>query len=214
MSRRLAVALLALALSACGALQGVKSRLPPREPQPGPEDGAYAALRDQASRRATLYDGFLHRADLSGTWISPEVREAGTRRMAAWQGWSPAELEAALAAARAEEAKGEEFLLALYTADRKHNDLTSKASVWRVVLDDGAAQAGATSVEAVPIDANTRQLFPYVGPFDLLYRVRVPWAGAPLTGRPFKLRVQGALGALVLDFGPDGTRAARPHVAP
>lgn len=214
MTRRHALALLALALAGCGAVQQVKSRLPPREPSPGPDDGAFAALRDASSRGARLYDGFVHRATLNGTWLSPEVREGATRRLAAWQGWGPAELAAALQADQAEAARGEQFLLALYTAERRQNDLSSQGSVWRVVLDDGTTQATAAAVEVVPIDANVKQLFPYVGPFDVVYRARVPWTGAPLAGRPFTLQVRGAVGPLVLDFGPGGGRPKKPAQAP
>jgi len=63
-------------------------------------------------------------------------------------------------------------------------------------------------------DATMRALFPYVGPFDLVYRVRVPWKGAPLTGRPFQLRVSGALGRLDLRFNEPGSPVERPHMAP
>lgn len=212
MTRRLATLALALALAGCGAVQSVKSRLPPREPRVGPEDGAYADLRDAVSRHARLYDGFVHRADLNGTWLSQEVREAGTSRLAAWQAWSPEELASALAADRAEEAKGQEFLLALYTAERKHNDLAEKDSIWRVLIDDGEVEAVASSVELVTLDANVKQLFPYIGPFDVVYRVKVPWTGEPR--RPFTLRLMGALGSLTLDFGPRGKPADRPHQAP
>ncbi len=214
MTRRHALALLAVALAGCSAVQGVRSRLPPREPQPGPDDGAYADLRDEVTRRARLYDGFVHRADVTVTWLSPDVRDAGARRLAAWQGWTTAELDKALAAQQAEAAKGEQFLVSLYTADRKHNDLADPGSIWRIQLDDGTVLAPAAAVEVVPKDANTMQLFPFVGNFDLVYKVRVPWTGQPLTGRPFTLRIMSALGPLVLDFGPKGGRADRPHQAP
>lgn len=214
MTRRHAVALLAVALAGCGAVQGVKSRLPPREPQPGPEDGAYADLRDAATRRARLYDGFLHRADATVTWLSPEVQEAGARRLAAWQGWTTAELDKALAAQAEEARKGEQFLVAFYAAERKHNDLADSTSIWRIRLDDGTTQAVASSVELVPKDANVLQLFPYVGNFDVVYRVRVPWTGQPLTGRPFTLKILSALGPLSLDFAPGRSSSDRPHQAP
>jgi hypothetical protein len=208
------LAVLLVALAGCGAIQGVRSRLPPRAPQPGPAAGEYAALREAASRRASLYDGLVHRADLSGTWLSPSVRLAGTRQVAEWQGWRPAELEKALEADRVAAAKGEEFVVALYTAERKHNDLDAKPSIWHIELDDGTTSAEAASVEWIPADATTVQLFPFAGVFDTLYRIRVPWSGEPLPGRPFVLRVAGALGELELDFGPSGKRAVRPHGAP
>lgn len=213
MTRR-ALLLALLSLAGCGAIQGVKSRLPPREPQPGPEAGDFADVRDAATRQGKLYDGFIHRATAVATWLSPPVREAATRRLAAWQGWPEADLEAALAAERAEAAKGEEFVLAFYTAEPRDNDLERTPSIWRIELTDGAAQATAARATVVEDDATMRQLFPYVGPFDLLYRVRVPWSGAPLGDRPFQLRIAGALGRIELRFNERGPEVERPHVVP
>lgn len=214
MRRRAALASLALALAGCGAWQGVKSRLPPRQPQPGPHAGAYAELRDAATRRATLYDGFVSRATVSATWLSAPVREAATRRLAEWQGWGAAELEAALQAGRAEAGGQEEFLVALYTSDRSANDLDLKGSTWRLILDDGATQVNPGRVERIRADATLAQLYPFIGPFDEVYRVKVPWAGPPLSGRTFFLRLRSAIGALDLDFGPDGLAGERPWLAP
>jgi hypothetical protein len=213
MTRLLLAAALSLALAGCSLFQGMNERLP-RHPSPGPAGGEYAALREAASRHDSLYDGLVHRADLNGTWLSPAVRLAGTRQLAEWQSWTPGELEAALKADQAAAAKGEEFVLALYTAERKHNDLDVKPSVWHVEIDDGQRVAVASTVEVLTADATTQQLFPYVGPFDVVYRIRVRWDGPPLEGRRFVLRLAGAVGKLELDFGADGRRAPRPHVAP
>ena len=214
MTRPIHAALLALGLAGCSLFQGMRDKIPPREPQPGPAAGEYAGLSGAASRRDTLYDGLVHRATLTGTWLSPAVRQAGTRQLAEWQSWSPAELEAALVADEAAAAKGEEFVIALYTAERRHNDLDARPSIWRIVLDDGQRRADAAPAEAIPSDATTEQLFPYIGPFDTVYRVRVPWSGPPLAGRPFVLRMASALGTMELDFGPGGKRAVRPHTVP
>jgi hypothetical protein len=211
---RTAAAAAALLLAGCGAIQGVQSRLPPREPQPRPDEGEWAKVRDAATRREKLYDGFVHRADATATWLSPPVREAGTRRLADWQAWATEDLAKALEADRAEEARGEEFVISFYTANARQNDLDSKESVWRLEIDDGTTRVAAGVVTSVKADATIKQLFPYVGPFDEVYRVKVPWSGAPLAGRPFVLRVAGALGKLELDFGPEGKPADRPHVAP
>lgn len=216
MRRRLATAGLALvvALTGCATLGGVKDRVTTREPPPSPASSAYGAVREAASRRDGLYDGLDHRADLSGTWLSPEVRLSASRQLAEWQGWSEAELQKAQAADLAAGDKGEQFVLALYTAERKDNDLDGRPSIWHIEVDDGAQRTEASSVEAIPADATVRQLFPYVGPFDVVYRVFVPWKGAPLAGRPFVLRVGSALGTLELDFGPRGQRTRKPFSGP
>jgi hypothetical protein len=209
MSRLVTAAALALLAAGCGA--GVPFH---RAPQPGTDTGDWGELRDQASRRASLYDGFVHRADATATWFSPDVREAGIRRQSEWQARNQEEVEQAIATGRAEAAKGEEFVVAVYTADRRANDLDSRTSVWHLELDDGEVRVPASEVTALTTDATIRQLFPYVGPFDVVYRVRFRWTGAPLTERPFKLYIAGGLGAMVLDFGPGGERPQAPRQAP
>jgi hypothetical protein len=200
--------LAALLLAGCGGLPLKHA------PEPGTDDAAWGALRDQASRRGDLYDGLIHRASASATWLSPRVREASVRRLAEWQGLTAAELEQALARSRAQAALGEEFVLAFFAADRRANDLEGKDAVWHVELVDGEARAPASDVTELTANLTIKQLYPYVGPFDVVYRVRVKWGGPPLEGRPFQLRVGSGYGAVVLDFGPDGERPTRPRQAP
>jgi hypothetical protein len=207
--RRLALAT-ALLLSA-GCASGVPFT---RAPEPGTNAGDWGAIRDEASRRASLYDGFVHRADASATWLSPEVREAGIRRLSEWQARNAAETEEAVARGRADAALGEEFLVAFFSAERRTNDLDYPNSGWHCELDDGTVRVPASEVVALTTDATIRQLYPYVGPFDIVYRVRFKWTGPPLAGRPFTLRIGGGLGSVALDFGPGGERPHAPRLAP
>lgn len=209
MTRAAAISTLVLLVAGCAS--GVPVR---RAPEPGPEAGEWALLRDAASRRATLYDGFIHRANASATWFSPKVREAGVRRQAEWEGKGAAEIEQAVATGRADALLGEEFLVAFYAADRRANDLDAPRSIWHLELDDGETRVPASEIVGFTTDATIRQLFPYVDPFVVVYRVRFRWTGPPLEGRPFKLRIAGGLGAVVLDFGPEGERTFRPRLAP
>jgi hypothetical protein len=206
-----ATVLSAALLLAAGCSTGMKLR---RAPSPGPNAGDWAEVRDGASRRANLYDGFVHRATASATWFSPLVREAGARRLADWQGKNEAETEQLVAKGLADADLGEEFVVAFYSAERRTNDLDMPRSVWHLELDDGQVRVPASEVVALTSDATIRQLFSYVGPFDVVYRVRFRWTGATLEGRPFTMRIGGGLGAVVLDFGPGGERPTSPRLAP
>jgi hypothetical protein len=184
----------------------------PRAPQPSSIQGEWGAARNGATRRALLYDGLKHRATGTATHLSLEVREARARRLAEWFGWTPRELADRLAAERAEAARGEEFLLAFYTADPRANDLDAPRSVWRVALKLGSEDVVASRVTSVDADANTAGLFPYVGPFDVVYRVFLPRPpSGELDGRAFVLEIASALGKVALDYGvPDGRIADEP----
>lgn len=192
MSLRLCAALAAVALAACH----------PRAPLPQPRAGEWALLRDAATRRAVLYDGLAHRATGTATFLSPEVREARARRLGEWLGWTPKELDDRLALERAEAAAGEEVLLSFYTARSQDNDLDAPRSIWRVALKVGSEDLLATRVTSLTSDATVTGLFPYVGPFDVVYRVLLPRSpSGPVTGRPFVLEVASALGKITIDFG-------------
>jgi hypothetical protein len=203
-SRPLAAAALACALG-CSALH-------PRQPAPSPLEGEWGTARREATRRFALYDGLIHRATATATHLGLQEREAEVRRLAEWQGWTEDELARRLAQEQAEAAKGEDFLVAFYAANSFDNDLDAPRSVWRVALLADGGQLLPSSVKSVPADSTVKTLFPYVGVFDTVYRIRFPAAPkGPVAGRPFVLQIAGALGKIDLDFGqPDGVERADP----
>jgi len=125
-------------------------------------------------------------------------------RLAEWKAMTAEERERLMAAERADGEKWEEFLLAFYTNDRDSNDLASTRSVWRLALAvvGGGDVLLAGRPEIVRADATVTELYPYVGKFDIVYRVRFPrWKGErPLHETPFALVVAGAPGKIELRF--------------
>lgn len=203
-------ALLLLSLAALAACAVVHSRQP--EPQPG--EGAWAKVRDERTRHFDLYDGFLHRATVTATHLDAAAREARARRLAVWSSWTDEELQARLASESAEAAKGEEFVVVLYTADKVNNDLDGITSVWRVEIVDGDTEIRASKITSLDADATVKALYPWVGTFDVVYDVRFPRAGAPLAGRPFVLLMAGAVGKIPLDFGAMPKSFTVPRIGP
>ena len=185
------------ALAALGACS-----LVPRAPKPQTTEGEWASKRDAATRRAFLYNAFDHQATATATFLSLEVREARARRLGEWLGWTPAELQARLDQERREAAEGEELFLSFYTSEPKNNDLDAPRSIWRVAVRVDDVDVVARRVTGADRNDNAIGLFPYIGPFDVAYRVLLPAApGGPLTGRPFVVEIASAVGRLTLDYG-------------
>lgn len=193
---RAAAAAAALALLGCGMF--------PPQPVPTASEGEWAVQRDRFTRGAKVYDRVDDRAFATATYQAPSVREARAARLAEWKAMTAEERERLLAAERAEGERWEEFMLAFYTSDRDSNDLSSTRSVWRLALVvEGAGDIlPAGRPEIVRSDATMAGLYPYLGKFDVLYRVRFPrWKGdRPLAETPFRLVVAGAPGRLELRF--------------
>ena len=197
---RLVAVAAAAALSACSYL--------PRAPEPTTREGEWAEKRDAESRRAYIYDGLIHRATATATHLSLAVREARARRLGDWLGWTPAELEARLAEERQAAAKSEEFVVALFTAEPRFNDLDATRSDWRVALKFEGADLLPTKVTTLPRSSEVPELYPYVGPFDTVYLVTLPMPqGGPIAALPFTLELASPLGKLTMDFG-KGTGSA------
>jgi hypothetical protein len=191
-----------LALAALAALAASACFIHPRQPKPRPEGGDWAEARDAATRAKQLYDGVVHRANAVAVHLTLRVREARATRLGDWLAWSAAELDRRLAEERAEAAKGEEFVVAFYTAEETANDLDAPGSVWRVAVVVDGINVLPSDIEAVPLEPTVHALYPLVGPFDTVYRVRFPpTPDGPLAGRAFVLRITSALGAMDLDFG-------------
>ncbi len=207
----LAAAAAAALLACSGTLSGVASP----NPVPGVRQGEWAELRDKATRRALLYDRFSHRATVTATYMGVAERQAKVNRLADWMSWTEQEKDQRLKAELDEASKYEDFFVAFFTGDRKANDLDAPSSVWRVAIRLDGADIVTHDATTLDVDANIASLYPYVSPFDTVYRVRFnKVAGAPLTGRKFQLELASALGKLDLNFG-DGTLGPdRPQGSP
>ena len=172
------------------------------QPRPTPEEGGWAKERDHFSASAKLYDGLTTRAFASAVYQAPSVREARVQRLAEWQNMTAEERDKLLAAEREEAERYDDFLVSLFTVDRPENDLDTTRSVWRVALViEGEGELLPEKIEALRADATLRTLYPMIGDFDVVYRVRFARRpGAPLADRVFILRLSGARGRLEFPF--------------
>jgi len=169
----------------------------------GAQARAWSEVLARNVRSGKVYDRLESRAFASAVYQSPELRRQRAGQVAAWQAMTAEERDAVLRREAAEAEQFEEFHLAFYTPDEKDNELDVKRSVWRVALVvPGEGEALPAEVKRLPADAQLRELYPFAGSFDTVYRVRFPrWKGAPLPGRAFLLRIASAAGQLDLDFG-------------
>lgn len=191
------------ALAALAAVAGC-ARIPFTESQPTPtaEEGVWAEVRQRFTRSGKIYDGLGMNAFVSAVYDPLEAREARIDRLAVWKKLTAQEREVLLASEREQASHFDDFLLSLFTTNRPDNDLTSKNSIWRLALVvPGEGELLPETVEEVRIDSTVRALYPNVGDFDVVYRVRFPRWKEPLAGRSFTLRLAGSRGLLDLDYG-------------
>ncbi len=188
-----------LALAACLGCAEVPFIEP--QPNPAPNEGDWAVLRDRATRSGKLYDGLATNAFMRAVYQSSDVRQARVTRLAAWTAMTAPERDRLLAAERDEAAQYDDFLVSLFTPDRADNDLDAIRSIWRVALVvPNEGERLPVKISQVKADSTLRQLYPAIGDFDVVYRVRFTRWDPPLAQRHFVLRVAGARGRLDLEY--------------
>jgi hypothetical protein len=208
---RPALAAAATALLACFA--GVNQVSGPN-PVPGVRQGDWSTVRNLATRRAQLYDRFSQRASATVTYLGVPERQAKVDQLAQWMGWTEQEKARQLKAELDEAARYDDFLLAFYTPERKANDLDLKTSIWRVALKLEGGDLVTHDATTLDVDATVANLYPYISPFDTVYRLRFNKVTPPLTGRTFVLELASALGKLQLTFGDGAIGPDRPQGTP
>lgn len=193
---RTAAAAVALVLGGCGLF--------PRQPLPTTREGEWAVQRDRFTRSGKIYDRIDDQLFATATYQAPAARLARAERLAEWKAMTAVERDQLVAAERADGEKWEEFLLSVYTPERTVNDLDSPRSVWRLalVVEGAGEMLPVDRPDVVHADATVTGLYPQVGLFDVVYRVRFPrWKGErPLDETPFTLVLAGARGKLELRF--------------
>ena len=200
MTRRVLLAALLLAAGLAGLACARMDRALEWHPKPSPDDGEWAAQRERWTRKANLYDGLTMRVFATATYQAPELRRARAALVAEWKAMTAAERDALLAAEEAEAARFEDFVLSMTTSDPADNDLDSKATDWRLALvSPGAPAVPGAEVVQLRVDTLLRTLYPTIGDFDVVYRVRFqrPEAAA---GTYRTLRMAGPRGRIDFDL--------------
>ena len=187
---------IALVLAGC-------AQIPFTQPQPTPpaDEGTWAVVRDRATRGGKLYDGLGANAFVRAVYLASDVREARVTRLGLWTAMTAEERARLLGAEEEEAAQYDDFVVSLFTPTPADNDLDAPKSIWRVALVvPGEGEALPVRVFQIKADSALRALYPSIGDFDVVYRVRFARWQPALGGRPFTLRFGGARGLLDLNY--------------
>ena len=187
---------IALVLAGCAQIPFTQ-----RQPNPPADEGTWAVVRERATRGGKLYDGLGANAFVRAVYQAPYVREARVIRLGLWTAMSAEERGRLLAAEEEEAAQYDDFVVSLFTPDPPDNDLDAPKSIWRVALVvPGEGEALPVGIVQMKADSTLRALYPGIGDFDVVYRVRFARWNPGLAGRPFTLRFGSARGRLDLNY--------------
>ncbi len=148
----------------------------------------------------------------TATYLSPEFRKAYIQRRKRLLGLPNSEARRLEVEHEERNQRYHEFIVSVYTAERRWNDLDAKPSMWRISLANDRRQEVSPS-EVIRQDLRTGDLqayFPYITVFQQAYLVRFPKQslelGSPVidpSTRSFRLRFLSGIAVSELTWALD-----------
>ena len=205
---RLCLAVCALSLAGCAA----GSPLFPGDPSLALESERYRVVLEQWTKQQKVYRHFEAKIFATASYLSPDLRQAYIRRRTRVLGLPPSEIRL-LEAEHADRARRyHEFIVSIYTGERRWNDLDAADSMWRVSLrNDHNQEVSPTEVKRQDLrSGDLRAYFPYISVFQQAYLVRFPRTilelNVPVIGadvRRFSLRFLSGVAVAELSWSLD-----------
>ena len=213
--RTVATIAVVLALGGCSA-----ALLGGYDPSLAMDSHGYRQVLGRWTKHLKVYRHFEAKIFATATYLSPEFREAWIRRETRLLGLPAGDVRLLEARHAERDRRYHEFVVAVYTAERRWNDLDSDGSMWRIKLaNDRNQEVSPSQVERQDLRrGDLRSYFPYIGVFHHAYLVRFPKMilelNAPIIDQgvhAFSLRLLSGIAVAKLewslaDLGPTGPR--------
>ena len=147
-----------------GVLHGPARDLRPKD---------YPKVLETWTKSAKIYQDLDTKMFITGTFHSPEFRRVFALAFPDIYGHGGNVTRRELVDLTDDIEQYLNFFVAVYTADRKWNDLNKPDSIWRLSLvgSEGVTVSPSEIVQ-VKIDANLHAVYPYIDRFDKAYLVR------------------------------------------
>lgn len=165
---------LALVLTACKGGPPTIGDPPPELKDTGAEK-AYREVLKKYSAEAQVYSGLDTQLFAGATFQTWPFREARVKRLAQFKEMTRTEVDAILAAEKAEFDQFHVFTFGAWTQEPKFDDFDRKDSIWRMALIAEGVEVLPLEVSRVRrVNLDTRAIYPYMGQFWVEYRAKFP----------------------------------------
>ena len=175
----------------------------------------HRAIINQNSAGDAQFAGLYNTFELKATIVNSEVREALTKRQAAYYQWDQAQQSSEREKALQELSSETNVFLSFSTPERKNDNLADKKSIWRVFLDVGGRRYVGQAKKDRRLIAELQAQFPFHTRWNTPYILTFPVSTTAIETQPIKLTLTGPLGSRVLEFKPIGsTPTSETELAP
>lgn len=189
-----------LALSFFALLSSCATRLPTPEGVPEVTISNYEKAVIDKTQKIEIYDGLYNKLTVQSTWVDSLLTEYGLSHSARLSQWNEVKYRDERSKRVGKNAESTEFFVSFYAPERKHTDLSSSKTIWKIFMDVNGQRYEGKATKIKSILSEIQALYPYHNRWSVPYTVSFPVATSLVEGKPAKLIFTGAVGSAELNF--------------
>ena len=160
----------------------------------------YRTLVDKKTQRKEVYDGLYNQMTIAATRMDGEMTEAYLAHSARLLQWNLNQYQDEKAKLISKGTQNTDFFISLYTPERKHNDLSSSKSIWKIYLDVNGQRYEGKAVKLKGQLTEIQTMYPEHNRWSNAYMISFPIAAALSEGKPATLTITGTVTSTQLNF--------------
>lgn len=160
----------------------------------------YQSLSEKKTQKVEVYSGLYNQMTVSATRMDGEMTDAYLSHSARLLQWSAAQHQTEKAKMISQGTEKTEFFVSFYTPERKHNDLSSNKSMWKIYLDINGQRYEGTAKKIKSQHIEIETMYPSHNRWSNPYTVTFPIAAAIADGKPAVMTITGTLASTQLKF--------------
>jgi hypothetical protein len=160
----------------------------------------YQSLAQSKTEKVEVYNGLYNQLTVSATRIDGEMTDAFLSHSARLLQWTTAQYQTEKAKLISQGAEKTNFFISFYTPERKHDDLSSSKSIWKIYLDINGQRYEGKAVKMKSQLTEVETMYPAHNRWSTPYTVTFPVAAAIADGKPAVITFTGTLTSAQLKF--------------
>lgn len=189
-----------LALSFFVLLSSCATRLPTPEGVPEVTIANYEKAVVDKTQKIEIYDGLYNKLTVQSTWVDSLLTEYALSHSARLSQWNEVKYRDERSKRIGKNAESTEFFVSFYAPEKKHTDLSTKKTIWKIFLDVNGQRYEGKATKIKSILSEIQALYPYHNRWSVPYTVSFPVATSLIEGKPAKLIFTGAVGSAELGY--------------
>ncbi len=173
-----------------------------KTPQGVPEVSiaTYNKTVNDKTQKVEVYDGLYNKLTVQASWVDSLLTEYALSYNARLSQWNETKYREEREKKVNKNAESTEFFVSFYTPEKKHSDLNTNRSIWKIFLDVNGQRFEGKAVKMKLLFSEVQTMYPYHNRWSVPYSVTFPVATSLVEGKPATLTFTGPVGNAELNY--------------